>query len=143
MRMKMAVSDKVDFAVLEKIEAAGQKRQQKRSAFVTALAIRLRDLRLQGGLSQADLAKRLGVTAARISSYEAGAAIPMARLPALALALGGAVADLLAPAPPPAAAFEGAGSAKRRVQLMKDYAALPQQLQVAVCDFAHNLLAPS
>jgi transcriptional regulator with XRE-family HTH domain len=55
----------------------------------------IRELRKKAGLTQADLAKTLGVKQQVIASYEKGLANPeVAKLPALAKALGISIAEL-------------------------------------------------
>jgi transcriptional regulator with XRE-family HTH domain len=69
---------------------------------VRRFAGRLRELRVERGMTQADLARRARVTATYVSKLEsAGAAPGIDLVGKLAAALGATVADLI-PLPPPA-----------------------------------------
>ncbi len=85
-----------------------------------ALAARLRALRLEAGLSQVDLAQRLGISQAAISNWESGARQPnLDDLYPLAHELGVEVVDLLPrrAGPPVRAALRGVAEKLERSSL--------------------------
>ena len=61
--------------------------------------LRIRELRIQAGMEQKELADAVGVTQPHVSNWESGKRIPTtAMLPAIAKALGCTVNDLYVPA---------------------------------------------
>lgn len=68
---------------------------------------RIRNLREAQDLTQEDLARKLGVTQAAVSSWESGAKLDHVRLDTIAVALGATLIALLAPVDEPAAAPAG------------------------------------
>lgn len=62
-------------------------RNDRRSALL-AVGLRVKELRLEGGLTQAELAAASGVNRAALSRIETGADIGASKIPALARALG-------------------------------------------------------
>src|SRR3546814_16587917 len=72
-----------------------------RSVVDEAFGARLQRLRTKAGLSQAEVAKRMGVSPPSISSWEKGRARPKrGRMAKLATILGVPISDLLDDAPP-------------------------------------------
>jgi DNA-binding XRE family transcriptional regulator len=75
---------------------------------IDAFGVRLQQLRTQAGLSQAEVAKRMGVGAPSISSWEKGRARPRrGRMAELAAILGVRAADLLDDAAPEVQGMQG------------------------------------
>lgn len=67
-----------------------------RSAIRKDLGVRLREWRLQRGMSQADVARRAGITQASLSNYEAGKRdMPLSTFLGVASALNVSLGDLL------------------------------------------------
>jgi transcriptional regulator with XRE-family HTH domain len=79
-----------------------KRQSKKREAIVRRFAVRLREIRLQCGMTQAELARRAKVSVTYVSQLESADAAPGIDLvDRLARALGAAAADLLPAAEPP------------------------------------------
>ena len=100
------------------------------------LAQRLAALRRDAGLSQADLAQRIGTSASNVAFWELSGTPPRGEiLPALARALGVSVDELLGVTPPKPAVAKG-----RLQEAFQAAARLPRRKQQKIVEVVEALL---
>ena len=112
----------------------------KDKPFFKSLGARIAQLRKEQGLTQAELAQRLGIAQQTLAHYEVGRLrVAASMLPKLGEILGATVEELIGQAPARAGAKRG--PVPRLQQQLERLSALPEPKQRAVMEVLESMLA--